>query len=147
MRHVVLGLLALAGCAGAPPPRFVHFEAGTTHTRSDDDAVQVGMAVTTLQEEPRFRAALIGYASSEGTAAENKKLSFVRAEHVRDMLVRNGVAASRLVIAARGSDNPAGPNDTEEGRAKNRRVEIFFYNPSSGELQTQYGVRIEIQPR
>jgi outer membrane protein OmpA-like peptidoglycan-associated protein len=142
-----VALLAAAGCAVAPPPKFVHFEPGTSRARNDDDIVQVGMAVSTLEGEPRLKAAVIGYASSEGTEAENKKLSFVRAEHIRDMMVHNGITAGRLTIAARGSANPAGPNDTEEGRAKNRRVELFFYDPSRGELQAQYGVAIEIQAR
>jgi outer membrane protein OmpA-like peptidoglycan-associated protein len=145
-RVVLSAALLLAGCASkAPPPKFVHFDVGADRPRSEDDTVQIGLAVSALQHEPRLKAAVIGYASSEGTEAENKKLSFRRAEHVRDLIVRNGIAVDRLTIAARGIADPAGPNDTEEGRAKNRRVEVFFYDPGRGELQAQYGVKIEVQ--
>lgn len=143
---VSIALLGGAGCATkSPPPRFVHFDARADHPRSDDDVVQVGLAVSALEREPRLKAAIIGYASAEGSAAENKKLSLRRAEHIRDLMARNGVASDRLTIAARGSENPAAPNDTEDGRARNRRVEIFLYDPGRGELQAQYGVKIEIE--
>lgn len=153
MRHLVRAILSIAllggaGCATtAPPPRFVHFDAGADHPRSDDDAVQVGLAVSALEREPRLKAAVIGYASAEGSAAENKKLSLRRAERIRDLIARNGIVSDRLTIAARGIENPAAPNDTEDGRARNRRVEIFFYDPGRGELQAQYGVKIEIEAR
>lgn len=145
---LVLGTLAL-GCApkSLPPALFVRFDSGKDKPRGDDDAVRIGQAVTTLEREPRLKAAIIGHASSEGNPERNKKLSFRRAEHVRELLESNGIAADRLTVAARGSEHPAASNDTEEGRAKNRRVEIFFYDPRRGELKAQYGVHIEIQTR
>ncbi len=67
---------------------------------------------------------LAGYASSEGTAAHNMKLSRDRAMSVKTYLVNSGVAAKHLKIKAYGETHPIADNSTEEGRVKNRRVEF-----------------------
>jgi OmpA-OmpF porin, OOP family len=64
-----------------------------------------------------------GYASSEGTAAYNLKLSKDRANSVKTYLVNSGVNASQVASKGFGEANPIASNDTEEGRIQNRRVE------------------------
>lgn len=64
-----------------------------------------------------------GYASSEGTAAYNLKLSKDRANSVKTYLVNSGVNSSQVVTKGHGEANPIASNDTEEGRIQNRRVE------------------------
>jgi OOP family OmpA-OmpF porin len=64
-----------------------------------------------------------GYASSEGTAAYNLKLSKDRANSVKTYLVNTGVNASQVATKGNGEANPIASNDTEEGRIQNRRVE------------------------
>jgi len=64
-----------------------------------------------------------GYASSEGTAAYNMKLSKDRANSVKTYLVNSGVNASQVASKGFGEANPIASNDTEEGRIQNRRVE------------------------
>jgi OOP family OmpA-OmpF porin len=64
-----------------------------------------------------------GYASSEGTAAYNVKLSKDRANSVKTYLVNSGVSASQVATKGFGEANPIASNDTEEGRIQNRRVE------------------------
>lgn len=64
-----------------------------------------------------------GYASSEGTAAYNLKLSKDRANSVKTYLVNSGVNASQVAVKGLGEANPIASNDTEEGRIQNRRVE------------------------
>ncbi|MDQ7948069.1 MAG: OmpA family protein, partial [Pedobacter sp.] len=64
-----------------------------------------------------------GYASSEGTAAYNLKLSKDRANSVKTYLVNSGVNASQVASKGYGEANPVASNDTEEGRIQNRRVE------------------------
>jgi len=64
-----------------------------------------------------------GYASSEGTAAYNVKLSKDRANSVKTYLVNSGVNASQVATKGNGEANPIASNDTEEGRIQNRRVE------------------------
>jgi OOP family OmpA-OmpF porin len=67
---------------------------------------------------------LAGYASSEGTAAHNMRLSKDRANSVKTYLVNSGVDAKRLKVKAFGETNPVADNSTEEGRVQNRRVEF-----------------------
>jgi OOP family OmpA-OmpF porin len=67
---------------------------------------------------------LAGYASSEGTAAHNMRLSRDRANSVKTYLVNSGVDAKRLKIKGYGETHPIADNSTEEGRIANRRVEF-----------------------
>jgi OOP family OmpA-OmpF porin len=67
---------------------------------------------------------LAGYASSEGTAAHNMRLSKDRANSVKTYLVNSGVDAKRLKVKAFGETHPIADNSTEEGRVANRRVEF-----------------------
>jgi len=67
---------------------------------------------------------LDGYASSEGTAAHNMKLSKDRAESVKTYLVNSGVEARRVKVKAYGETHPIADNSTEDGRVQNRRVEF-----------------------
>ncbi|HVW94777.1 MAG TPA: OmpA family protein [Mucilaginibacter sp.] len=67
---------------------------------------------------------LAGYASSEGTAAHNMRLSKDRANSVKTYLVNSGVDAKRLKVKAYGETHPIADNSTEEGRIANRRVEF-----------------------
>jgi len=67
---------------------------------------------------------LDGYASSEGTAAHNMRLSKDRANSVKTYLVNSGVDAKRIKVKAFGETHPIADNSTEEGRITNRRVEF-----------------------
>ncbi|PJJ80143.1 OmpA family protein [Mucilaginibacter auburnensis] len=65
-----------------------------------------------------------GFASSEGTAAHNLKLSRDRANSVKTYLVNSGVAASKITVKGFGETQPIADNSTEEGRVLNRRVQF-----------------------
>ncbi|MCX7902845.1 MAG: OmpA family protein, partial [Burkholderiaceae bacterium] len=78
-----------------------------------------------MREHPATDIRIIGDTDSTGSDAVNNPLSFERAAATRDYLVARGVAVSRITIDGRGSREPVASNDTAEGRAKNRRVEIF----------------------
>jgi outer membrane protein OmpA-like peptidoglycan-associated protein len=82
-----------------------------------------------LRGDPQARANIIGHTSSEGSDAVNDPLSLRRANSVRDFLSDRGIAASRIETAGRGEHEPIADNNTEAGRAKNRRVEIFLREP------------------
>ncbi len=71
-----------------------------------------------------------GYTDSTGTRDYNRRLSGARAEAVRAYLVSRGVPPEQIVAVAKGEDDPVAPNDTPEGRANNRRVEIVISRPS-----------------
>ncbi len=77
-----------------------------------------------LKACPTARVTLNGYADNSGVEAINIPLSTQRAQKVADFLVAHGVAGTQLVVKGLGSANPIATNDTPDGRAKNRRVEI-----------------------
>ena len=80
---------------------------------------------TTLNQNQVTTVTVIGHTDSTGSDAINNPLSVNRAASTRDYLVARGVATNRIVINGRGSYEPIADNNTTEGRAKNRRVEIF----------------------
>ncbi len=80
-------------------------------------------AILELNEEPNSSIVIDGYTDITASPAYNKVLSQRRAEAVRDYLMRaGGINGSRLIPVGHGINDPIAPNDTEEGRAKNRRV-------------------------
>jgi len=84
---------------------------------------------TTLQDNPATWVTIIGHTDSTGNDAINNPLSVNRAASTRDYLVARGVAISRISIDGRGSREPVASNDTVDGRAQNRRVEIYVAEP------------------
>lgn len=76
--------------------------------------------------DPHVRVSIVGHTDSTGSDAINDPLSRERALAVRDYLATRGVSTARVSIAGRGSHEPVASNDTEAGRAANRRVEIFL---------------------
>jgi len=78
-----------------------------------------------LQNNPRLRASVTGYTDDSKGEAAVKDLALKRAQAVVDYLVSKGVDASRL-SAAGGGVSTTGDNKTKEGRAMNRRAEIFI---------------------
>jgi OOP family OmpA-OmpF porin len=68
---------------------------------------------------------VIGYTDGDGTEKYNMRLSMRRAEAVRDYMVSEGVARSIIKVSGEGEANPVASNATPEGRAQNRRVEIY----------------------
>ena len=72
---------------------------------------------------------VIGHTDNTGSDALNQALSRERAESVRDHLAAKGVAVARIVVAGKGEQQPVADNTTAEGRAHNRRVEIFLREP------------------
>ncbi|MDO9465803.1 MAG: OmpA family protein [Thiobacillus sp.] len=85
---------------------------------------------TTLNQNPVTTVTIIGHTDSTGTDAINNPLSVNRAAATRDYLVARGVSANRIAIDGRGSREPIADNNTYDGRAKNRRVEVFVAEPA-----------------
>lgn len=70
-----------------------------------------------------------GHTDNTGNPAFNDQLSLRRAEAVRAAMIERGVPSDRLVAAGYGQNQPVGNNDTEDGRARNRRIEIRIVRP------------------
>ena len=81
-------------------------------------------AVVILKKNPAIKVEVDGHTDNVGPAAYNVKLSERRANSILKYFVDNGVEAERLTVKGFGLTKPAASNDTKEGRAKNRRVEL-----------------------
>lgn len=103
----------------------VKFPAGSASVTSMDTAV-VDEILKYLSVHPSSRAVVSGYASSDGDLAMNTDLAKKRADAFKAYLVERGATAERIDAVGRGIDNPIAPNDSQEGRARNRRVEVKF---------------------
>ena len=82
-------------------------------------------AVKVMKDKPDLRVSVEGHTDSVGSVAYNQTLSERRATTVRDYLVSQGIDASRITTRGFGKSKPIASNDTAEGRAENRRVEII----------------------
>lgn len=135
---LVGGLLGLVICkeeeAPPPPPPPApapHKVATLTGPQFDfnkatlrpDGRAAVRTAADTLRGT-KERVTVTGYTDSVGSDAYNLRLSERRANTVRDALVAEGIAADRIVTKGMGESNPVAGNETAEGRARNRRVDI-----------------------
>jgi outer membrane protein OmpA-like peptidoglycan-associated protein len=88
--------------------------------------------VFSLKNIPGLRMVIEGHADSVGTLSYNKKLSQKRARAVVNYLVRKGVSRDRLSTVGWGEESPTTLNDTEKGRAMNRRVEFKLVGGAKG---------------
>lgn len=79
-----------------------------------------------LTNNPEVRIQIVGHTDNVGTDEYNKNLSNNRAKAVHDAIVEKGIASDRLTWEGRGAADPITTNDTEEGRAENRRVEFVI---------------------
>ncbi|HTM98773.1 MAG TPA: OmpA family protein [Pedobacter sp.] len=124
-----------SGCPLPPPPAPVAAEAVSTVSGWETIQFEFNSSVLKTEAYPVLdklsstlrenggKITAKGYASSEGTAAYNLKLSKDRANSVKTYLVNSGVNSSQVTAKGFGEANPIASNDTEEGRIQNRRVE------------------------
>lgn len=103
--------------------RGVNFDFDKSNIRSDARPI-LDEAIRVLKDEPQIDVSVDGYTDSVGTDAYNQRLSERRAQAVTDYLVRGGIARSRLTPVGYGESDPVASNDTDDGRAQNRRVEL-----------------------
>jgi outer membrane protein OmpA-like peptidoglycan-associated protein len=96
---------------------------------------QLGQVAKALQDQGEIKPIVVeGYTDSVGSDAANMKLSQSRAEAVRSFLVSKGLPADKLSATGRGKSNPVASNDTPDGRANNRRVEIVVAGGSANAI-------------
>ncbi len=92
-----------------------------------------------LSQFPNTDVTVIGYTDNTGSEQLNQTLSLERAESVVNYLEQQGIAASRLKAIGRGWNDPVASNATPEGRAQNRRVEIYITANKAMIEQAQQG--------
>ncbi len=103
--------------------RGVHFDFNKAKIRPGDAAI-LDEAVEILKAHPDVNIYVDGYCDAIGGEEYNLKLSQRRADAVAKYLEDHGIAASRLIPRGFGKTNFVASNDTDEGRAQNRRVEL-----------------------
>lgn len=81
---------------------------------------------SSLRNNPETDVTILGYTDNVGTRAANEKVSTQRAANVKTYLNQSGVSSTRMQSKGMGWENPVANNDTEAGRAQNRRVEIYI---------------------
>jgi outer membrane protein OmpA-like peptidoglycan-associated protein len=101
----------------------IHFDTAKATIKPESKAV-VDQIAELLKSSAKLKVSIEGHTDNAGTAAGNKKLSTDRAKAVLDAVSAKGIAAARMTSVGWGQDKPVADNRTEEGRAKNRRVEI-----------------------
>jgi outer membrane protein OmpA-like peptidoglycan-associated protein len=117
----------------APPPaapmkkklvlRGVNFDFDKANIRDDARPV-LDEAINTLKEAGEIELSVEGHTDSVGTEEYNQGLSVRRANSVADYLADGGIARDRMSVKGFGESQPVATNDTDDGRAQNRRVEL-----------------------
>jgi outer membrane protein OmpA-like peptidoglycan-associated protein len=79
-----------------------------------------------MTQQPTLKIEIRGHTDNIGNENYNKKLSIARAATVYNYLSRKGIAPARMKYRGFGTTVPVDNNDTESGRAKNRRVEVLI---------------------
>lgn len=108
-------------------PSDISFDTGRSDIRPQMRPVldEIGRAI-----DPQMLVTVVGHTDSTGSAALNDRLSLDRAEAVRSYLAARGLASGRVTVQGRGAQEPVAGNDSDSGRAANRRVEIFLSEPA-----------------
>jgi OOP family OmpA-OmpF porin len=101
----------------------VRFTEGSA-TIAPESEGRLDRVIAVLARCPEARVEVGAFTDSGGTAARNRALSEIRAASVVEYLSAAGVARDRLAAVGYGEANPIAPNETEEGRARNRRIEF-----------------------
>lgn len=111
-------------------PSDISFDVGRSDIKSNFSPVLDKFA-TGLNDHQATTVKIAGHTDSTGSDALNDPLSVNRALSAKNYLVGKGVAAQRIETVGYGSHQPMADNATADGRAKNRRVEIFIAEPST----------------
>lgn len=101
----------------------ITFDVGKS-TIKPESMGEINRIVQLMTENPDLKFSVEGHTDSTGNAASNQSLSEARSKAIVDKLVEMGIAADRLTSSGKGQTSPIADNGTDEGRAKNRRVEF-----------------------
>lgn len=101
----------------------LNFEPNTPNLVAGSDKTVQDLAKI-MVAYPRVQLKLTGHTDNAGDSLQNRKLSLKRAFAVKNLLVANGIQDLRIDFTGRGSSNPIASNANEEGKAKNRRIEV-----------------------
>jgi outer membrane protein OmpA-like peptidoglycan-associated protein len=110
--------------SGSEP--IIHFDFNKANIKEQYDAILDEAALVLMEKIPEAIVVLAGHTDNTGTEKYNDALSLRRAKAVESYLMdKRGIPPNRIIIKGYGESTPIAANETEEGRAKNRRVEIL----------------------
>lgn len=101
----------------------IQFETGKAAVLPGSEPV-LSEVLKLMEQQRTLKLRIVGHTDNMGAAAQNERLSGERAAAVKAWLVGRGVAPARLATAGMGASAPVAANDSEAGRARNRRVEL-----------------------
>jgi outer membrane protein OmpA-like peptidoglycan-associated protein len=101
----------------------INFDTAKSTIRPESQAI-VAQITALLKSHPDLKLRVEGHTDNAGDARSNQTLSVARAKSVVAALVQSGVAPARLTAAGYGQDKPVADNANDDGRARNRRVEL-----------------------
>ncbi len=96
-------------------------------TLQDAAKANLTQLANTLKSYPESDILIVGHTDDRGSDTYNQSLSVRRAESAKNFLVSQGIAADRIRFEGRGESEPVMANDTDEGRAANRRIELALF--------------------
>jgi len=102
---------------------YINFDTGKSNIKPESMSI-IEQIAALLKAHPELKVSIEGHTDNVGTAQSNKALSTQRAKSVMNATVQKGIAATRLTALGWGQEKPLADNRSEEGKAKNRRVEI-----------------------
>jgi len=102
---------------------YINFDTNKATIKPESQGI-IDQIVELMKSQPGLKLSIEGHTDSQGTPAGNKTLSLNRAKAVIKAVAAGGIPESRLSAVGWGQEKPVADNRTEEGRAKNRRVEI-----------------------
>ena len=110
----------------------VNFDTGTAVLRHDS-SLRLDLVVDFMKRRKSATVEISGHTDNVGNAKTNKTLSLKRAQACRDYLISKGIEGSRITAVGFGGERPTVPNDSDENRQLNRRIEVVeLQSPPAG---------------
>ena len=109
-------------------PSDISFATGRSDISSNFAPI-LNQFASSLNQNPVTTVSIVGHTDNTGSDATNNPLSMDRANSTRNYLAARGVANNRIATDGRGEREPIADNNTNDGRSKNRRVEIYVAEP------------------
>jgi hypothetical protein len=143
---IILALAALTSVSGkataAGPEHQATLYFDSESSKLKEASIQaVNRIIAELAANPAWGLIIEGHTDDSGKPETNLKLSVDRALTIRDLIAAGGIDPGRLDVQGKGQTQPLSDNNTPEGRALNRRVELYKVLPDSPQavvLQPQY---------
>jgi OOP family OmpA-OmpF porin len=106
----------------------VNYRFDSTEEITSENTIAFISQLVEVLKSTKDKVKLTGHTSAEGTDEYNLQLGLDRANAFKDHLIRLGVDADQIQVESKGKSMPVADNSTEEGRKKNRRIEVHIIN-------------------